>query len=59
MKTYPLQGVLGQPFGIRIAASAAEARILFLSGTYPGTAHARRIADAEQLTYSLGSKEDY
>ena len=38
-----------------LVASAGNERILFLSGTYPGTAHDKRIADEEHLTYPPGT----
>jgi len=38
-----------------LVASAGSERILFLSGTYPGTAHDKRIADEEHLTYPPGT----
>jgi hypothetical protein len=34
-----------------LVASAADEPILFLSGTYPGKTHDKRIADEEHLTY--------
>jgi hypothetical protein len=38
-----------------LVASAADERILFLSETYPGTTHDKRIADEEHLTYPPGT----
>jgi len=34
-----------------LVARASDAQVLFLSGTYPGKTHDKRIADEEQLTY--------
>jgi hypothetical protein len=62
LKTYPLQVVLGQLFGVStsqanywlhhlLPALRSALDDLFLSGTHPGTAHDKRIADVEQLTY--------
>jgi hypothetical protein len=34
-----------------VVASASDERVLFLSGTYPGRTHDKRIADEEHLTY--------
>jgi hypothetical protein len=34
-----------------LVASAADEHVLFLSGTYPGTTHDKRIADEEHLSY--------
>jgi hypothetical protein len=38
-----------------LVASAADDRVLFLSGTYPGKTHDKRIADEEHLTYPPGT----
>jgi Helix-turn-helix of DDE superfamily endonuclease/DDE superfamily endonuclease len=38
-----------------VLASAADDRVVFLSGTYPGTTHDKRIADEEQLSYPPGT----
>jgi hypothetical protein len=38
-----------------LVASAADEQVLFLSGTYPGKTHDKRIADEEQLTYPPGT----
>jgi hypothetical protein len=38
-----------------LVASAADEQILFLSGTYPGKTHDKRIADEEHLTYPPGT----
>ena len=38
-----------------LVASAADEEILFLSGTYPGKTHDKRIADEEQLSYPPGT----
>jgi DDE superfamily endonuclease/Helix-turn-helix of DDE superfamily endonuclease len=38
-----------------LVASAADDQILFLSGTYPGKTHDKRIADEEHLTYPPGT----
>src|SRR5947209_3076574 len=37
-----------------LVASASDEHVLFLSGTYPGKAHDKRIADEERLTYPPG-----
>lgn len=38
-----------------LVASAADDQVLFLSGTYPGKTHDKRIADEEHLTYPPGT----
>jgi hypothetical protein len=38
-----------------LVAGASDDRVLFLSGTYPGKAHDKRIADEAQLTYPPGA----
>jgi hypothetical protein len=38
-----------------LVASAATEEVLFLSETYPGTTHDKRIADAEHLSYPPGT----
>jgi hypothetical protein len=38
-----------------LLASAADEYVLFLSGTYPGATHEKRIADEEQLSYPPGT----
>ena len=38
-----------------LVAGAGNERVLFLSGTYPGTARDKRIADEEHLTYPPGT----
>ncbi len=38
-----------------LVAGAADGQVLFLSGTYPGKTHDKRIADEEQLTYPPGT----
>jgi len=38
-----------------LVASAADEHVVFLSGTYPGKVHDKRIADAEQLRYPPGT----
>jgi hypothetical protein len=38
-----------------LVASAADEEVLFLSRTYPGKTHDKRIADAEQLSYPPGT----
>jgi DDE superfamily endonuclease len=38
-----------------LVAGAAGGQVLFLSGTYPGKAHDKRIADEEHLTYPPGT----
>lgn len=38
-----------------LVASARDQRVLFLSGTYAGKAHDKRIADVEGLTYPPGA----
>jgi hypothetical protein len=38
-----------------LVANAADERVLFLSGTYPGKAHDKRIADEAHLTYPPGT----
>jgi len=38
-----------------LVANAADEQILFLSGTYPGKTHDKRIADEEHLTYPPGT----
>jgi Helix-turn-helix of DDE superfamily endonuclease/DDE superfamily endonuclease len=38
-----------------VVTSAADERVLFLSGTYPGTASDKRIADEERLRYPPGT----
>lgn len=38
-----------------LVASAADERVLFLSGTYPGKTHDKRIADEAHLTYPPGT----
>src|SRR5438270_6054095 len=38
-----------------LLASATEKRVLFLSGTYPGATHDKRIADEERLCYPPGT----
>lgn len=38
-----------------LVASAADEQVLFLSGTYPGKTHDKRIADQERLAYPPGT----
>jgi hypothetical protein len=38
-----------------LVASAADDQVLFLSGTYPGKTHDKRIADEEHLAYPPGT----
>jgi hypothetical protein len=38
-----------------LVANAADEEVLFLSGTYPGKTHDKRIADEEQLRYPPGT----
>jgi hypothetical protein len=38
-----------------VLASAADDRVLFLSGTYPGATNDKRVADEEQLRYPPGT----
>jgi len=38
-----------------LVASATDEQVLFLSGTYPGKTHDKRIADEEHLTYPPGT----
>src|SRR4051812_1102662 len=38
-----------------LVASAADDQVLFLSGTYPGKTHDKRIADEEHLSYPPGT----
>jgi hypothetical protein len=38
-----------------VLASAADDRVLFLSGTYPGATNDKRIADEERLRYPTGT----
>ena len=40
---------------VLVAGQGADGQLLFLSGTYPGKTHDKRIADEEQLTYPPGT----